>query len=202
MLPREKQRNEQCDRDPDQGCGLTGFATGDRNHDSADEADRDADDAKQVRPSHAEHDRQHQGDHRGKREHDAGVARTDMRHDRKHQEIGQRIGDRRRDEEITQSVRVDPDALASEQKRDQKHAARTERDNESPYDRRNARIGGDLAERQRQAEQTAGDDEQADGGIPEQAHGGCLSGPDTHRQRHIGVPNAPDKLEHIPPETC
>ena len=89
----------------------------------ADEADDDADDAQQVRPSDAEQDREHQRDDRRQREHDAGVAGTQMRNRRKHQEIRDGVGDRRDDEEIAQLAPVRPNALPLRSSAHEQHAA-------------------------------------------------------------------------------
>ena len=91
---------------PEQLGRLAGLAARHRHHHRADEADRDAGDAQQIGPAHAEQDRQHQGDHRRQGEHDAGVAGAEMRDGREHQEVGDGVGDRRGDDEIAQLLRA------------------------------------------------------------------------------------------------
>ena len=142
-----------------------------RHHHRADEADRDARHAEQVRPPDAEQDRQHQRDDRRQGEHDAGVAGAEMRDGRKHQQVGNGVGNRRGNEEIAQPVRrgaIAPAATATAT-RSRTPPAPNEITN-AQSDRRHAGLRGELAERQRQPEQAAGDDQQADGRIPEWLH--------------------------------
>ena len=151
---RQADRDQQPNDDPEQRGRLAGLATCQRHHQRAGEADDDAGHTQEVRTADTEQDRQHQRDDGRQREHDAGVAGAEMRDGRKHQQVGDGIGNRRRDHEIAQLAAGEQETMLAQQKHDQENPASPERNDECPQDRRHAGAGGDLAERQRQAEQT------------------------------------------------
>jgi hypothetical protein len=65
-----------------------------------------------------------------------------------------------------QPVRRQCQTPPAQGKRKEQHAARAEGDHEGPENARDAVLRGDLAEGQRQAEQPAGHQKEADGGVP------------------------------------
>ena len=85
---RQADRDQQPDHHPEKFRRPARFAARHRHDHRADETDGNAGDAEQVRAAYTEQDRQHQRDHRREREHDAGIARTQMRDGGKHQRLG------------------------------------------------------------------------------------------------------------------
>src|SRR5690606_21361004 len=132
------------------------------------------------------HDREDERNNGREREHYARIAGAKMRNGRKHQEIGNCIGNRCGDQEVAQPAYSQGYAPAAQQEHDQKHAACAQGNNEGPDYPRYTGLGSHLAERQAEAEQRAGDDQQRECRIPDKLRACTAGAPQIRRESAPG----------------